>query len=115
MAPSLTNEQNKVIKELYKLGRKNVHFQSHVYFLNESLKLKFIPKSFRIKNNLPGNKSETQKQLDLVSFACIECERNAYEVKLVSIVVFEAFPKKRDQVFPSSMHLYVDYVIVSIW
>ena len=82
MAPNLTNEQNQVLKLLYKAGRKRVHLRSHVYFLNESLKLRFIPKRFHIKNNLPGCKLETQKQLDLASFLSVESERDLHKNNL---------------------------------
>ena len=76
MASNLTKEQKFLLGSLYKIGRKVVHFQSHVNFLCESLRLKFIPKRFHIKNNLPGDKLETQKQLDLASFISIESEKN---------------------------------------
>ena len=103
MAPSLTKEQNSVIKELYKCGRKIAHYQSHVYFLNESLKLNFIPKRFHIKNNLPGNKSETQKQLDIASFISIKCEKCDYEIKLQNTIgEFEHLKHRLNNLFTPS-------------
>ena len=95
MASNLTKEQKFLLGSLYKIGRKVVHFQSHVNFLCESLRLKFIPKRFHIKNNLPGDKLETQKQLDLASFISIESEKNVNENKLKLLV--EEFERLKEQ------------------
>ena len=86
MAPNLTVEQNQVLKNVYKLGRKSIHLQSHVNFLNECLELDFIPKHFNIKNNLPGSKVEIQKQLDLASVISMKCEKVTHEENLNTIV-----------------------------
>ena len=84
MAPNLTKEQNKLLGRLYKTGRKIIHCESHIHFLNESLRLNFIPKRFHIRNNLPGNKVEIQKQLDTASLLSIESEINVNNDKLKS-------------------------------
>ena len=100
MAPNLTREQNKLLGSLYKIGSKIIHCESHVYFLNESLRLKFIPKRFHIKNNLPGNKVETQKQLDMASYISIESERNVNNVKLKSFIdEFESLKLQMEVLF----------------
>ena len=95
IASNLTKEQKSLLGSLYRIGRKVVHFQSHVHFLCESLRLKFIPKRFHIKNNLPGDKLETQKQLDLASFISIESEKNVNENKLKLLV--EQFERLKGQ------------------
>ena len=97
MAPNLTKEQNVLLGSLYKTGRKLIHLKSHVYFLSESLRLKFIPKCFHIKNNLPGQKENVQKQLDLVSFSCVKDEKSANEIKLSSVV--EEFEILKEQLY----------------
>ena len=48
----LTVEQKQIVKSLYKNGRKIVHLECHIKFLEKCLEIEFIPKSFQIKNSL---------------------------------------------------------------
>ena len=53
--------------------------ESHIEFLTKSLEDKFIPKSFKLKNLLPGNSTANQERLDKVSFESITDEKNKHE------------------------------------
>jgi hypothetical protein len=63
MMSELSSDQKDVIKNLYKFVRKIVQESSHIEFLNESLKHKFISKRFIIQNRLPGNQNPNRRKL----------------------------------------------------
>ena len=63
MMSELSSDQKNVMKNLYKLVRKIVQERSHIEFLNESLKHKFISKRFIIQNRLPGNQNSNRRKL----------------------------------------------------
>ena len=71
---ALNLEQKEVVKNLYKFGRKLVHCESHLDFLEESLKLKFIPRAFQIKTIIPGNQKSIKERLNKVSLESVSDE-----------------------------------------
>ena len=79
MVNYLSSEQKQVVKYLYKNGEKITNSESRIDFLNKSLENNSIPKSFKLKNNLPGNPIENQKRLDKVSIASIIDEKVKHE------------------------------------
>ena len=87
MAPNLSDEQNRILKGVYKLGRKIAHCESHIRFLKQSLESGIIPKRFLVKNTLPGCKIEIQKQLDLASFTSIKTEKMKHENTLKNLLL----------------------------
>ena len=74
----LSDEQKKTISLLYKFGRKTVQFESHINFLSKSLEIGFIPKSFRLKNNLPGNSTVNGERIKNVSRDAIKDEKHKH-------------------------------------
>jgi hypothetical protein len=78
MVPYLSSDQKQVIKCLYKNGRKIVISESHIEFLSKSLEDKFIPRSFQIKTNIPGNKDKNQERLNKASFEAIKEEKERH-------------------------------------
>ena len=72
----LTVEQKKTIKSLYKSVRKIAHSEAHLNFLSKSLDTDFIPKCFRIKNNLPGNPTQNENRMKTVSVEAMKDEHN---------------------------------------
>ena len=70
----LSAEQKQNIRFLYKTGRKIAHSEAHIEFLTKCLECDFIPKSFRLKNSIPGNKQVNQVRLDQLSKAAISDE-----------------------------------------
>ena len=56
----LSTEQKQKIKDLYKTGRKIAHSEAHIEFLLKCLDFDFIPKSFRLKNNIPRNQKSNK-------------------------------------------------------
>ena len=79
MMSELSSDQKDVIKNLYKFVRKIVQESSHIEFLNESLKHKFISKRFIIQNRLPGNQNSNRSILNEVSFNSIQKEKERHE------------------------------------
>ena len=71
----LTAEQKQNIRCLYKIGRKIAHSEAHIHFLSKCLEFHLIPKSFRIKNTIPGNKQINQGRIDQISMEAIDDER----------------------------------------
>ena len=71
----LSAEQKQNIRFLYKTGRKIAHSEAHIEFLTKCLDCDFIPKSFRIKNTIPGNKQINQARIDQISLDAIDDER----------------------------------------
>ena len=63
----LSINQKKAIKNIYKIRRKLTYVECHVEFLKTELELGIIPKCFRIKCFLPGNKFNNTQRLDIVS------------------------------------------------
>ena len=77
----LDGEQKKVLKNLYKLGRRIVHTGSHIEYLSKCLEKCVIPKSFKIqktKCKIPGNENVLQKKLDRISFDSIHDEKERH-------------------------------------
>ena len=60
--PFQTNDQKRNIAALYKLGKKVVHSESAIFFLNTSLDRNFIPQIFKINKHLPGNPKLIQEK-----------------------------------------------------
>ena len=82
MMSYLSKDQKQLLNSLYKIGQKCVTSESHVDFLSRSLEEEFIPKRFKLKNNLPGNSRVNQERLDAVSLKSILDEK----LKQVSIL-----------------------------
>ena len=76
---ALNLEQKEVVKNLYKSGRKIVHCESHLEFLEKSLALKFIPKAFQIKKYVPGNQKSIQEKFDQISLESVNDEKERLE------------------------------------
>ena len=93
MTPCLTNEQNKLLKCVYKVCRRIVIYKSHIHFLKSSLESGIIPKRFSVKNTLPGCRNEVQNQLNLASFTSMKIEVLENENKLEKLV------KEKDRLF----------------
>ena len=91
--PCLSPEQKQALKSVYNSGRKECHLESHVEFLEECLEIGFIPKSFRLKNNIPGNSRINQNRLKNVSVQAISDEKESHANKLK--VVKTEFEKAR--------------------
>ena len=75
---NLSVEQKQTVKSLYKFARKTIHSEAHVDFLSKCQEVNFIPKSFRIKNNLPGNTITNQKRIENVCFEAISDEKEKH-------------------------------------
>ena len=78
---NLNDEQKRHLKKLYKLGRKVVHTNSHIDYLEKCLEQNIIPKSFKFssqKFKVPGNPKVIQKHLDNVSFEAIRVEKERH-------------------------------------
>ena len=96
----LTAEQKQNIRCLYKTGRKIAHSEAHIHFLSKCLEFHFIPKSFRIKNTIPGNKQINQARINQISLEAIGDERANQINKLESEnVEFENQKKGLEGVF----------------
>ena len=93
MAPCLTDEQNKLLKCVYKVCRKVVICKSHICFLKACLESGAIPKRFSVKNTLPGCRNEVQNQLNLASFTSMKMEKVEIENKLQNLM------NEKDQLF----------------
>ena len=74
----LSVEQKQQIRSLYKSARKVAHLEAHVKFLSKCEECDFIPKSFKAKYNLPGNKHENQRKLDQISKEAINDEKQKH-------------------------------------
>ena len=98
--PCLTAEQKQTVKALYKFGRKVVHLETNIEFLQKSLEIDFIPKSFRLKNSLPGNHQVNQERIDQTCKAAMSDEVNKHKNKLNwARAEFENYEKKLKDVF----------------
>ena len=75
---NITTEQKQILKTLYREGGRGIQAELHTKFLEKSLELNIIPKAFKIKNNLPGNKNKNQKQLESVSWQSIKQEKEHF-------------------------------------
>ena len=100
MVNYLSSEQKLVIKFLYKNGDKIANSESHIEFLTQSLENNFIPKSFKLKNNLPGNPIKNQERLDKVSTESILDEKVKHEnILKAAQLQFEKSKVKLSEVF----------------
>ena len=100
MMSSLSTEQKYVLKKLYKSGERIATLTSHVEFLSQSLQDGFIPKRFKVKNNLPGNFAVNEERLKLVSIESIKDEKVNHENSLKSVkVIFVQYQSKLKEVF----------------
>ena len=78
----LSAEQKQTVKSLYKFARKIVHLESHIKFLTRSLRIGFIPKSFKVKVSVPGNQRINQDRFDKVSIEAMDDEKQKHVNKL---------------------------------
>ena len=98
--PCLTAEQKQPVKALYKFGRKIAHLETNILFLRKSLEINFIPKSFRLKNSLPGNNQVNQDRIDKICKDAMKDEVNKHINKLNwARAEFESSEKKLKDVF----------------
>ena len=74
----LTVEQKRIVKSLYRVGRKVVSLESHLEFLEESLKNSCIPTSFRLNNSLPGNGKVNQSKNEKVCIEAMNDEQDSH-------------------------------------
>ena len=79
----LSAEQKQKVRPLYKFARKIAHSEAHISFLTKCLNIDFIPKTFQLKNNIPGNTENNQIQLDKISKQAISDEKLNFEEKLI--------------------------------
>ena len=91
----LTTEQKQNVRCLYKIGRKIAHSEAHINFLSKCLGCGFIPKSFRLKNNLPGNKEVNQVRIDQISIQTI-CDEKENHINKLGVLKNEFVNKKKD-------------------
>ena len=82
MMASLSKEQKLLLKSLYRNSERVVKLESHLEFLSQSLHLNFIPKRFKVKNNLPGNPELNERRLNEVSIQSIQDEKRNHENSL---------------------------------
>ena len=74
--------------------------ESHIEFLSRSIQSKFIPKSFQLKANLPGDQNANQQRLNKVSFETINDEKIKHEnVLKAAKTQFEISKNKLNEVF----------------
>ena len=78
----LSVEQKQTLKSLYKFARKTIHLEANLEFLAKCLDRKFIPKSFRLKNSLPGNDEANQLRINNVCFEAIVDEKQKHSDNL---------------------------------
>jgi hypothetical protein len=95
-----TKDQKEVVKNLYKIGRKSIKLNSHVNYLSKSIETQVIPKSFKIKKEIPGNKTKNQQRLDKISLEAVfdEKERQINVLKTV-LIEFTKLKKKLKNLF----------------
>ena len=79
----LSAEQKQIVRPLYKFARKIAHSEAHISFLTKCSSLDFVPKSFQLKNNIPGNTEFNQSQLENISKQAIIDEKTNFEKKLI--------------------------------
>ena len=97
---SLSSEQKVLLKSLYRTGERIIKLESHLEFLSQSLQLKFIPKRFQVKNNLPGNYLLNEERLKLVSIQSIKDEKQNHENSVKSAnVTFEKLKSRLKDIF----------------
>ena len=73
--PTLTTEQKRFLKSLYKNGEKVVTSELNANFISECLNANCVPKCFKVKNNLPGNKAKNQEKLNKVIIESMKDEK----------------------------------------
>jgi hypothetical protein len=96
----LTVDQKGVIKHLYKIGRKSIKLKSHVKYLSRCLETKIIPKSFKIKKDIPGNQLKNQQKLDQISLEAVYDEKERQSNVLKSVLIeFEKLKRKLRTLF----------------
>ena len=70
----LSKCQKEALSNIYKVGRKLKLTECHSDFLSKELEMGLVPKGFRIKVDLPGDKSKNQEKLDKLSTEIMEEE-----------------------------------------
>ena len=91
---------------MYKFARKTVHLETNLEFLTKCLDISFIPKSFKIKNSLPGNNKANQTRLENISIQAIIDEKQKHGDKLVRVrAEFEKNKRDLVKVFDDSKHV----------
>ena len=75
----LSANQKQTLKSLYKIGRKSINLESNVQFLTRSLESGFIPKSFRMKNSLPGNSALNKARINDVCKEAMNDEKQKHK------------------------------------
>jgi hypothetical protein len=79
----LSTEQKQTIKSLYKFARKTIHLETNLEFLTKCIETNFIPKSFRLKNSLPGNIQANQVRIDNICKEAIIEEKHKHIDNLI--------------------------------
>jgi hypothetical protein len=78
----LTDDQKYVIRNLYKVGRKSIKLKSHVNYLSRCLETKIVPKSFKIRKEIPGNQLKNQQRLDKISLEAVLMKKKDNQIFL---------------------------------